>query len=484
MSTQYSNWASCLEYVEGNTFKENIYEKITTQIDEVYLRIKPEEVLVFRGKDNVIDGKFSDENFLKKYCNKYQHNVVTSYENYTIEISYLGTLKHGSETKTLSNGEISSIKQWKWNQLDGETVTKANNFKRIERFVGGKRHGDEDYYRGNFLFHQIQWKFDKQDGFEKAWFNPRIPESDGNLNFIQSWKNGIEDGIASYYYENGAPLFEEHWVGGKLHGKVKEWFPDGTLYSTSRYENGKKHGLSEFWYESSYPESIEVYNSGRLISKEHFPNVFFQDEKNIDSSDNNKNSYVISSCENENSYATFSCENKDSYTASSVENKDSYIASSVENNSYIMTSDKEKNPYVKISDEIKSYTKSLDEDNYYVISEDEDNSYIVNLDEELSSYVKSSEGDFYINSLGENYSHAKSSDEDNNFQVKSSDRDFCMDFSDMKTSNVETSNVEISNVEISETKIKDYSQHPFAYLSCCETLTIYCNYIHINIKYV
>lgn len=58
----------------------------------------------------------------------------------------------------------------------------------------------------------------------------------------------IPDGIVKEYFENGAPLAEYNYKGGKLEGMSKGYYENGALRGEWNYKNGKLDGKMKYYY--------------------------------------------------------------------------------------------------------------------------------------------------------------------------------------------------------------------------------------------
>lgn len=71
-----------------------------------------------------------------------------------------------------------------------------------------------------------------------------------NLESINYWNHGIQEGHQITFHENGQKELEYHLLEGQLHGSLKEYFPSGKLKSEGNYKKGSRHGRYQEWDES------------------------------------------------------------------------------------------------------------------------------------------------------------------------------------------------------------------------------------------
>ena len=70
--------------------------------------------------------------------------------------------------------------------------------------------------------------------------------SDGQLNFLKSYKNDLLHGLSRQWYENGKLYWEEEWQHGQLHGLSRKLDENGQLCWERVWQNGKY--ISEQYY--------------------------------------------------------------------------------------------------------------------------------------------------------------------------------------------------------------------------------------------
>lgn len=62
---------------------------------------------------------------------------------------------------------------------------------------------------------------------------------DGTIEYTGHYKDGVEDGLWTYYYDNGNKKLEETYKNGVEDGVRYEYAPDGSLRAEFIYKNGK-----------------------------------------------------------------------------------------------------------------------------------------------------------------------------------------------------------------------------------------------------
>ena len=84
----------------------------------------------------------------------------------------------------------------------------------------------------------IVW-FVVEEGSKKVKVKEEVYWPNGNLDYVGNFKNGIEHGQWTYYYETGVKKAVEVWNKGKEVGVFYEFKPDGSLLLETHYKNGK-----------------------------------------------------------------------------------------------------------------------------------------------------------------------------------------------------------------------------------------------------
>lgn len=149
-------------------------------------------------------------------------------------------------------------------------------------YIAGMRTGEWNFYypngkqqwRGSYRQHRMHgdWHSFGEDGvmngsltFEDGLRNgyELTLDRSGKVRVRIEWKNGVEDGMRTYYHPDATTIHSE-WqlVDGQIHGRHRQWDPQGNLLVDGQYEEDKKHGL---W--------IQYLPNGRKISEQ----TYYQD---------------------------------------------------------------------------------------------------------------------------------------------------------------------------------------------------------------
>lgn len=78
----------------------------------------------------------------------------------------------------------------------------------------------------------------KGKGEEAQKVMEKVYYTNGQLEYVGHFENGVESGEWTYYYENGTKKYVEHWEAGMEHGIQYDYAPDGQVYSELHYDHG------------------------------------------------------------------------------------------------------------------------------------------------------------------------------------------------------------------------------------------------------
>lgn len=116
----------------------------------------------------------------------------------------------------------------------------------------------------------------------------------GMLESVGNYSNGKRQGLWLYYHSNGMMSDSIEYVNGMVigtdmswhpNGYLKDsafiksdgsgvlvsWFDDGSLAQAGLYAAGRKEtGKWKFFYRNGNPSSIEIYDNGKLLSRQYY----------------------------------------------------------------------------------------------------------------------------------------------------------------------------------------------------------------------
>ena len=82
------------------------------------------------------------------------------------------------------------------------------------------------------------------------------------------YKDGIKDGLWTYWYENGQKKAEENYRYGKRDGLWIGWYENGQKRKEDHYRDGKVEGLWISLYENGEKRDEKTYSDG-IVTKAH-----------------------------------------------------------------------------------------------------------------------------------------------------------------------------------------------------------------------
>lgn len=96
---------------------------------------------------------------------------------------------------------------------------------------------------------------------------------------LMRYKAGKLEGPSESLDPVGHKLLEENYVGGKMHGKKKEWYPEnGPVKSEELYLNGRRNGTAVEWYPNGKLKRNALYKDGKLEGE---CQEFYDNEKKL-----------------------------------------------------------------------------------------------------------------------------------------------------------------------------------------------------------
>ena len=72
-------------------------------------------------------------------------------------------------------------------------------------------------------------------------------------------KNGLRNGVQTFWRINGNRHIEATYVNDTLHGKIVEWYNNGQIKYIGYYKNGLMHDKWSYYYNNGKPKAQEYY---------------------------------------------------------------------------------------------------------------------------------------------------------------------------------------------------------------------------------
>lgn len=106
-------------------------------------------------------------------------------------------------------------------------------------------------------------QFYLKNGLEIGWYyNEEL--SPGSKKYQRSFKNSVEDGLQTEWYENGQKSIEQTWRSGIRHGQWTHWYDSGEKLMLETYKNGVLIKYSYLNKDGSVKEPINVSNLDQI----------------------------------------------------------------------------------------------------------------------------------------------------------------------------------------------------------------------------
>ncbi len=121
----------------------------------------------------------------------------------------------------------------------------------------------KDYNLAGKLRLEETYKNGKRDGI-KRWWNYSGARGSGKLGEYGTtyYKEGLEHGVRTSYYEGGEVRTRCMYVNGKIEGLDQRWARDGRLLTKRNYLHGKKDGTKKHWYGNGQLNTISHFING------------------------------------------------------------------------------------------------------------------------------------------------------------------------------------------------------------------------------
>ena len=89
---------------------------------------------------------------------------------------------------------------------------------------------------------------------------------DGKLTSIAHIRNGVRDGIETWYDKKGRVLMRVPYVNGKKHGVQEAYYENGDVMVSYTYENGIKNGPATSYNKDGSIHTQVMYEHGRIVN--------------------------------------------------------------------------------------------------------------------------------------------------------------------------------------------------------------------------
>jgi antitoxin component YwqK of YwqJK toxin-antitoxin module len=89
---------------------------------------------------------------------------------------------------------------------------------------------------------------------------------DGKITSIAHIKNGVRDGIETWYDKQGRVLMRVPYVNGKKHGIQEAYYENGDIMVSYTYENGVKNGPATSYNKDGSIHTQVMYDHGKIVN--------------------------------------------------------------------------------------------------------------------------------------------------------------------------------------------------------------------------
>jgi antitoxin component YwqK of YwqJK toxin-antitoxin module len=114
-----------------------------------------------------------------------------------------------------------------------------------------------EYYENGQIEKEETYKDGKEEGLTTYWYES------GEKQFEIYFKNGKRDGLWTWWYENGQKNYEGTYKDGKEDGLWTNWYENGQKKGEGTYKDGKRDGLWTNWYENGQKKGEGTYKDGK-----------------------------------------------------------------------------------------------------------------------------------------------------------------------------------------------------------------------------
>lgn len=102
------------------------------------------------------------------------------------------------------------------------------------------------------------------------WYNGRVfsgwiqeVQSDQLVTFRMPVEEGLANGLAVGFYENGLKMLERAYVNGKLEGQSRQWWRNGKCKYLLCYKDDKYEGVQRAFFENGHLREEANYVAGK-----------------------------------------------------------------------------------------------------------------------------------------------------------------------------------------------------------------------------
>ena len=183
-----------------------------------------------------------------------------------LETPYVDGKKQGMEIQFREDGSKCMETPWVDGKRIGMEIAYREDGSKFSEtpYVDGNANGTKIKYRqdGSKESETVYAKHNKQSGIWYREDGSKWKEMRYDIDPMIMMKSHPNEGIPTYYDENGIKKEEAPMVDGKLNGIVMDYYEDGSRYKETPYVNGKKHGTKIWYHEDGSKSGVVPYVKG------------------------------------------------------------------------------------------------------------------------------------------------------------------------------------------------------------------------------
>lgn len=131
------------------------------------------------------------------------------------------------------------------------------NPKSVLRYKDGMLNGVCTWYFANGKPEmEVSYKDNKMDGRVMRWYE------NGNLMDENWYKDGVQDSVSYGYSLNGIKILESHYVDGEQQGDYHRWYENGQTYLEGQYTDGMMDGSWMVFYSDGKLAATAQFDKG------------------------------------------------------------------------------------------------------------------------------------------------------------------------------------------------------------------------------
>jgi antitoxin component YwqK of YwqJK toxin-antitoxin module len=112
---------------------------------------------------------------------------------------------------------------------------------------------------------QVRTEFIMDDDTEKNGLFKKYGYN-GNLTSTVPIKNGVKDGIETWYDGQNREIRKVPYLNGSIHGTMTELYPNGDVMVTIPFQYGSKQGVAQTYNKDGSVNKRVLYRNGKITN--------------------------------------------------------------------------------------------------------------------------------------------------------------------------------------------------------------------------